>query len=309
MTPLQFKSTQLLNGRASKLEPRPPKTALDSSFTANVIAATGPKAHPRVAKTVGSLIQHLHDWARENEITVDEWMAGVELINQSGKMSTDRRNEGQMLCDVIGLESLVDSITTSQLAHADSAPTASAILGPFWRADAPRLPMRSSIVHGIPDGDHTYMYGRVVDHKTGQGIEGAELDIWHTAPNGLYEQQDPSQPDMNLRGRFTTPASGEYAFYCLRPTSYPIPDDGPAGRLLALLDRHPMRPAHIHLVLKAPGYRPLTTQIFDRRDRYVTDDAVFAVKEELVVDFLERKGDPKAQFQLEYDFKLAKFID
>ena len=165
-------------------------------------------------------------------------------------MSDDRRNEGQLLCDVIGLESLVDEITFTLANEAQDAPTASAILGPFWRKDAPKRQMDESIVmNEIPDGDHTYMFGSVTDCTTGEPIEGAELDVWHTAPNGLYEQQDPDQPDFNLRGRFTTGKDGHYSFYCLRPTSYPIPMDGPAGRLLQMLDRHAMRPAHIHFIV------------------------------------------------------------
>ena len=228
-------------------------------------------------------------------------------INEAGRMSTDKRNEGQLLCDVIGLESLVDEITYKLATDASSAPTSSAILGPFWRKDAPKREMGSSIVHNIPDGDHTYMHGTVTDYLTNEPIEGAELDVWHTAPNGLYEQQDENQINFNLRGRFTTGKDGRYSFYCLRPTSYPIPYDGPAGKLLQLLDRHPMRPAHIHFIVGAPNYKPIITQIFDRRDKHITDDAVFAVKDNLIVDFLPRKGDPKADFELPYDFKLATY--
>lgn len=222
-------------------------------------------------------------------------------------MSTAVRNEGQLLCGVIGLESLVDEITYKLATEATSLPTSTAILGPFWRADAPRREMGTSIVHNIPEGDHTYMYGIVKDYLTNEPIENAELDVWHTAPNGLYEQQDTNQVDFNLRGRFTTGKDGRYSFYCLRPTSYPIPNDGPAGKLLGLLDRHPMRPAHIHFIVSAPNFKPIITQIFDRKDEYITNDTVFAVKESLIVDFLLRRGDPKADFELEYDFKLATF--
>jgi len=223
----------------------------DPNFTRNVIAATGPKASPRMRKVTASLIQHLHDFARENEITVDEWMAGVELMNEAGRMSDEKRNEGQLVCDVLGLESLVDEITYKVASDAPDQPTATAILGPFWRKDAPVKEMGDTIVQGIDDGDHTFLYGRITDFTTGKPIENAEVDVWHTAPNGLYEQQDPNQVDMNLRGRFFTGKDGKFSFYCLRPTSYPIPDDGPAGRLLQLLDRHPMRPAHIHFIVCA----------------------------------------------------------
>lgn len=301
----------------------------DLDFTQSVINATGPKASSRMRKVMASLIRHVHDFARENEITVEEWMAGVEMvclytnfqcspadalpfcfqINEAGRTSTDKRNEGQLLSDIIGLESLVDEITYKLATDATDAPTSTAILGPFWRANAPTRKMGESIVHNIPDGDHTFMHGTVMDYLTGEPIEGAELDVWHTAPNGLYEQQDENQVDFNLRGRFTTGKDGRYYFYCLRPTSYPIPYDGPAGKLLQLLDRHPMRPAHIHFIVSAPKYKPIITQIFDRRDKHITDDAVFAVKESLVVDFLPRKSDPKADFELPYDFRLATFED
>ncbi|KAF2219801.1 Intradiol ring-cleavage dioxygenase [Elsinoe ampelina] len=280
----------------------------DPDFTRNVINATGPKASPRVRKVVGGLIQHLHDWLRENEVTVEEWMAGVDLINQAGRMSDEKRNEGQLMCDVLGIESLVDEITYKVATDAPDLPTATAILGPFWRKDAPKRAMGDSIIiGGIEKGDYTLMSGEITDFVTGKPIEGAEVDVWHTAPNGLYEQQDPDQPDMNLRGRFTTGADGKYSFYCLRPTSYPIPFDGPSGTLLKLLDRHPMRPAHIHFIVSAPGYKPLVTQIFDRRDEYITNDSVFAVKDSLVVDFVPFKGDPKADFKLDYDFRLASY--
>lgn len=222
-------------------------------------------------------------------------------------MSTDKRNEGQLLSDVIGLESLVDEITHELATDVTNAPTSTAVLGPFWRANAPARKMGESIVHDIPEGDHTYMHGTITDYLTGLPIKCAELDVWHTAPIGLYEQQDEKQVEFNLRGRFTTGKDGRYNFYCLRPTSYPIPDDGPAGKLLQLLDRHPMRPAHIHFIVSAPNYKPIVTQIFDRRDKHITDDAVFAVKESLIVDFLPREGDPRARFELRYDFRLATY--
>jgi len=214
-------------------------------------------------------------------------------------------------------ERLVDAIEHQVHAdHADSL-TASAILGPFWRPNTPFLPYGASIIKKDVGGDTAIMYG-VVRSSDGKPILGAEVDVWHTAPNGLYEQQDPAQPEYNLRGRFLTDSEGRYKFRCLRPTSYPIPFDGPAGKLLQLMDRHPYRPAHIHLIVKAPGHRQLTTQIFDRRDKYIKDDSVFAVKDELVVDFVPRKkvdshtngivnGEQHgAMYELEYDITLKE---
>jgi len=270
-------------------------------------------------------------------------MAYTEIcqVNAAGRMSDDKRNEGQLLCDVLGLESLVDEITYKLASDAVDEPTATAILGPFYRHDAPQLPMGSCIVSSLPkevadQGDRTWMHGTVTDFRTGRPIERAVVDVWHTAPNGLYEQQDPDQPEMNLRGRFTTGKDGKYDFYCLRPVPYPIPFDGPAGKVLQALDRHPMRPAHIHFIvglhlqrrhargetrnpsdastnmptqLTAPNYKPIVTQIFDRKSKYINDDAVFAVKDSLIVDFIPFQGDPNAEFELPYDFKLASFDD
>lgn len=278
----------------------------DPDFTQNVINAIGPKASPRVRQVFGSLIRHLHEFARENEITVEEWMAAVELVNDAGRMSHGGRDELVLLSDVLGLESLVDEISHKVANETGGvSATETAIRGPFWKTGAPQKQMGESIASSIDDSDHTFVHGVVMDYRTGEPIEGVELDVWHTAPNGLYEQQDDSQVNFNLHGRFRTGHDGCYWFYCLRPTTYPIPNDGPTGKLLNLLDRHPMRPAHIHFYITASGYEPLTTQIFDRRDKHLKDDAVFAVKESLVVDFLPLSGDAKADFELPYNFKLV----
>ena len=229
-------------------------------------------------------------------------------------MSNDQRNEGRLVCDVLGLESLVDEITSKLVSSSHAHDTPSAILGPFYRENAPFLPNGSSIVH-VPAGaswakqaeaELTLVHGRVLSAATGRPIAGAVVDVWHTAPNGKYEQQDPEQQDMNLRGRFATDADGRYSFLCLRPVSYPIPSDGPAGHILSLLDRHPFRPAHIHFIVLAPGHRALTTQVFDRRDSYTKDDAVFAVKQRLLVDFEPVDDPPNSEkFRLQYDFTLG----
>ena len=311
------------NGSASNPKTKP---AYDPTFTDRVIAATGPEAHPRLAEIMPFLLRHLHDFAREVDLTVAEWSAAVDFvtpppapppthfprvekenltrfqINAAGQMSDDKRNETQLMCDVLGLESLVDEISSSK-----TTSTPSAILGPFYRPNAPVLPTGSSIV--APNPSHvpslTHFSGRVLNPR-GEGIEGAVLDIWHTAPNGMYEQQDAEQPDYNLRGRFVTGPGGRFSLYCLRPTAYPVPDDGPGGRLLKLLDRSPWRPRHIHVILRAEGYESLTTQLFDAECGHLGDDSVFAVKRDLVVEFMPRQGDPGAKWTLEYDFVLSE---
>ncbi|KAK7192596.1 hypothetical protein DPSP01_006535 [Paraphaeosphaeria sporulosa] len=284
-----------------------PKPQYDPDFTSNVIKATGPKANPRVAQVVGSLIQHLHDFAREVDLTVDEWMMGVNMINRAGQMSNERRNEGQLLCDVIGLESLVDEITNKQLVGADYEATKTAILGPFFRHDTPPTKNDASIIKTMPqDGEVTYMHGIVRDAATNEPLNGITIDIWQCSTNGLYEQQDPDQAEFNLRGKLTTDENGYYGLYCLRPVPYPVPYDGPAGELLQLLDRHPYRPAHIHIIAGSDKYTPLTTQIFDKSSKYLEDDSVFAVKDDLVVDFVPVQGNEKASLELTLDIKLAK---
>ncbi|KAJ8133043.1 hypothetical protein O1611_g581 [Lasiodiplodia mahajangana] len=312
-------SRWLLGSRKTKINGRDEgDTEYDPHFTDRVIAATGQDANPRLKQIMPALLRHLHDFAREVDLTVAEWMAGVELINEAGRMSTDRRNETLLICDILGLESLVDEITSKLLlrsAGSSNAITPSAVLGPFYRANAPLLANGSSIIsasardtpwykNAIPLLAH--ISGRVLSASTHKPIPNAIVDIWLAGPNGLYEQQDVDQPEMNLRGRFCAGKNGRYEIYALRPTAYPIPFDGPAGRLLKLLDRGPYRPAHIHFIVTADGHGTLTTQIFDREDPYIEDDAVFAVKEELLVDFEEKKGDEKAKWQLTYDFLLRE---
>ncbi|KAM3436323.1 hypothetical protein NHJ13734_005156 [Beauveria thailandica] len=279
---------------------------LGQEFTKSVIDATGPNADPRMRVVMSAFIQHFHDFARQVDLTMDEWLAGVNMINWAGQMSNDRRNEGQLLCDILGFESLIDDITIRAAAKAGKPATSSAILGPFWRADTPIRENGSTITFDTPsDGEVTFMHGQITDADTGKPLANAKVDVWQASTNGLYEQQDEKQVDHNLRGVFITDAEGKYSFYCLRPTPYPVPMDGPAGNLLELLDRHQYRPAHIHLIVTIDGYKPLTTQIFDRKTEYLTNDCVFAVKDGLTVDFVPRKDDPKAVWDLEYNVRLA----
>lgn len=273
------------------------------TFTEMVKNAMGPKTSPKMRRILGSLIEHIHQFTTENQITVDEWMAGVDFINRIGQMSNERRNEGILVSDVFGLETLVDSITYSL---EDSDHTSTAIIGPFYRENSPRYEFGGRIMQKEYDADTVWVHGKVTD-TNGTPLVGAQLEVWQCAPNGLYEQQDPDQPDYNLRGTVTTNDKGEYAYICLRPTSYPIPFDGPAGDLLQLMDRHPYRPSHIHWRVTQPGFRPLITQIYDRTCEYVQNDSVFAVKDELIVDIVPASEEIKAkgvQFDLTYNIAL-----
>ncbi len=187
-------------------------------------------------------------------------------------------------------------------------PTSSSILGPFWSPHAPfREPGGSIIQDGVPpDGRVAKMHGVIRDMVTGEPIPGAVFDIWQASANGKYDFQDPeNQTPNNLRGKFRANDKGVYELYCLHPTAYSLPRDGPSYTLLQLLDRHPMRPAHIHIMVTAPGYMGCTTQLYPKDDPWLATDTVFAVKDDLVVDFTPLEGDDKAALELVYNVTLA----
>src|SRR5687768_1278472 len=281
-------------------------------FTDTVINAMGPNTSPRVREVMTALIRHMHDFAREVNLTTAEYLAACDFVVRIGKMSDERRNEAILASDIFGLESLVDFLDQGAATGATPAATAeasditsSAILGPFWREDAPVYPNGASIVQGgVEGGEMALVQGRVLSID-GQPVEGAIVNVWETAPNGLYEQQDPNQPDYNLRGQFRTDKDGRYAFRGYRPVAYPIPFDGPAGDLLQMMDRHPYRPSHVHFRVRAPGHQELVTQIFDREDKYVENDSVFAVKDSLIVDFKPAPAGADTKYVVDYDIRLT----
>ena len=204
------------------------------------------------------------------------------------------------------LSRLVDEVANKYMLESDENPTSSTILGPFWSPHAPFRNLGDSIVQDpYPDGRVAYMHGTVKDTKTGAPIPNAVVDIWQASSNGEYDFQDDNQSVNNLRGKFRTNEKGEYYYYCYHPTAYSLPTDGPAGQLLRLLDRHPMRPAHIHLMVSADNYKSVTTQLFPRDDPYAATDTVFAVKDDLLLDF-KPSNDPKAKLDLEYNITLSK---
>ncbi|KAF1817084.1 aromatic compound dioxygenase [Eremomyces bilateralis CBS 781.70] len=282
----------------------------DPNFTKMVVEAMGPKTDPRTREVLGSLMSHIHDFAREVELTIDEWMIGVNFMNTIGQISTAQRNEAHRISDVIGLESLVDEIAHRHVSESGEIPTSSSILGPFWSPHAPFRNPGDSIMQDPHDGQVTLMHGRVLDLETKKPIAGAVFDIWQASSNGKYDFQDPeNQSPNNLRGKFRTNENGEYHFYALKPTAYSLPTEGPAFKLLSAMDRSPWRPAHIHLMVTHAGYKPVTTQIFPKEDPHLEDDSVFAVKDDLVVDFVPLEGDEKATLELEYNVTLAPVVN
>lgn len=279
----------------------------EDNATDAVIAGIGGATETRLKEVMVRLLGHLHGFVREVELTEDEWLAGIEFLTAVGRKCDDRRQEFILLSDVLGVSILMDAVNNRKPAGA----TESSVLGPFYREGAEEMPAAANLAKA-EGGEPCIVSGRVTG-AGGAPIAGALLDVWQTAPNGLYETQDPGQPDFNLRGKLRTDAEGRYQFHTLMPVTYSIPDNGPVGKLLAALGRHPYRPAHIHFIVSAPGYVPVTTQIFTEGDQYLDSDAVFGVKETLVAQFVcHESADEAAErgvtapfHTVDYDFELV----
>jgi protocatechuate 3,4-dioxygenase beta subunit len=253
------------------------------------------KVDPRLHEIMTSLVKHLHAFIKEVEPTNEEWMEGIQFLTKTGHMCTDWRQEFILLSDTLGVSMLVETINNRK----PSGATETTVLGPFHVADAPRLENGANIcLDG--KGEPMVITGRVTDTE-GKPISGALLDVWQANDDGFYDvQQKGIQPDMNLRGIFTTDSDGRYWFRSAKPSFYPIPDDGTVGKMLKALGRHPYRPAHVHFIVGAKGYAPITTHYFVPGDPYLESDAVFGVKESLIVDFT-RNDDEKAMKQHGFD--------
>jgi catechol 1,2-dioxygenase len=275
-----------------------------------VVIGRNAKAESGRLKDVMAIItRKLHEAVKEIEPTQDEWLETIKFLTKTGQISTEWRQEFILLSDVLGVSMLVDAINNRK----PSAASESTVLGPFYVADAPALPMGANICLDRKGEDMT-ISGRILDAE-GKPIGAAVLDVWQANDEGFYDvQQKGIQPDFNLRGVFRTGQDGRYWFRAVKPRYYPIPDDGPVGQLIDALGRHANRPAHLHFILKADGFETLTTHIFDPHDPYINSDAVFGVKQSLLADF--RKVDDPARanvlefsnpfWEVEYDFVLAR---
>jgi len=269
----------------------------------------GPNADPRANFVVDTLVKHLHAFIKEARPTMDEWMYGIQFLTRTGHLSTDWRQEFILLSDALGVSMLVESLNNDKM----SGETESTVLGPFYVADAPRYANGANIcLDG--KGPPVWVEGRVTN-ATGRPIAGATLDVWQANEEGFYDvQQKGVQPDMNLRGVFTSDTDGRYFFRSAYPRYYPIPYDGTVGDMLRALDRNPNRPAHLHFIVSAPGYEKLTTHIFTPDCPWLKEDAVFGVKESLIADFREvddperakALGMPNPFKAVEWNFVLAK---
>lgn len=263
----------------------------------------------RLKAVMNVVIAKLHEAVKEIEPTQEEWLSAIRFLTETGHKCDDWRQEFILLSDVLGVSMLVDAINNRK----PSGASESTVLGPFHVADAPQLPMGANIcLDG--KGEDMVVSGRILDTE-GRPVAGAVIDVWQANDEGFYDvQQKGIQPDFNLRGVFRTGADGTYWFRAVKPKFYPIPDDGPVGRLLRALGRLPFRPAHLHYIVSAEGFAPLTTHIFDPDDPYIETDAVFGVKESLLAEF-RRVDDPARARELEFsgpfwavehDFVLAR---
>lgn len=253
-----------------------------ASLLAAVLAENRRTQPERLREVFDALVRHLFAFAQETRLTYEELELALQFMNEVGKASGPKKNEAILLADVLGLSTLVQLQDAERILAVGG--TEPALIGPFWRAGQPELPLGADIFTPDTPGTRVEITGQVRDID-GQPVSGAVVDVWQASPVGLYENQDESQADMNLRGRFITDAQGRYALRTVRPAGYPIPVDGPVGRLLEQQSRSPMRPAHIHFIAIAPGYRVLATQIFDAEDPHIDTDVVFGAVGSLVRRF------------------------
>ena len=273
-----------------------------------VVSRIAPTTEPRLAAVIAAITRHMHAAVKEIEPTQDEWFQAIQFLTETGHKSDDWRQEFILLSDIFGVSMLVDAINNRK----PSGASESTVLGPFHIPDVPELAMGANIcLDG--KGHPMLIKGRILS-TDGAPIAGAKIDVWQTNDDGFYDvQQKGIQPDFNLRGVFRTGADGAYHFWGAKPRFYPIPDDGPVGKLLGALGRHPFRPAHLHYILEAEGHETLVTHIFDPDDDYIDSDAVFGVKESLLAKFeliddparIAEAGATGPFFEVIHDFVLA----
>ncbi len=234
----------------------------------------------RLAEIMRCAIRHMHEFVVEVGLTRQEWFAGMRGLADVGRMCDDKRQEFILLSDTLGVSMLVEMIN-HLAAEGSTEPT---VFGPFHVDGAPPRAMGESILVDPMDGDEPLTIRGEVRSLGGGPISGAKLDVWQAAGNGFYDVQDSDQTPLNMRGLYTTGAGGRYEVRTVRPVSYPVPDDGPAGALLHATGRHNWRPAHVHFVVSAPGHKTVITHLFDSESDYLDSDVVFGVRDSLVVD-------------------------
>jgi hydroxyquinol 1,2-dioxygenase len=293
---------------------RPPATPVPPSATpaghlADVLASFDHAPSPRLAEVLQAAVRHLHAFVEETHLTRDEWLAGIQFLTAVGHMCDDVRQEFILLSDTLGVSMLTVMLAQARGGAAKDA-TEATVQGPFYREGAPELPLGADIAQGVA-GEPALYRGRVLDEK-GKPVAGAIIDVWSSDARGFYDVQVGEA--MMARGRFVSDERGRYWFWSIRPTHYPVPTDGPVGRMLRAMGRHAFRPAHMHFMVNAKGYAPLVTHVFDRKSKYLDSDAVFGVRASLIGDFTKHKpGEaPDGQhvatpyYTLDFDLRLTR---
>lgn len=251
----------------------------------------------RTRQIMTSLVKHLHAFAKDVNLTEQEWFEGIKFLTATGQKCDDIRQEFILLSDTLGLSMVVDLLSHRKQPGA----TESTVFGPFHREGAPQMPAGGDMGTADTNGTPLVITGRVLD-TAGKPIAGAKLDAWQSNSEGFYDSQLDSRDTLQMRGIYTTDSEGRYHIVTRRPVKYPIPTDGPVGAMLKATNRHPIRPAHVHFVVSAPGYEPVTTHIFDEDDPQLrAGDTVFGVKDSLIVKL---KDNPKGGLQTTFDFVL-----
>ncbi len=266
------------------------------NITDAVIAQMEGTEDPRLKRVMTSLVKHLHHFVRDIDLTMDEWNYAIEFLTRTGHMCSDKRQEFILLSDTLGVSMLVDAINHRVPAGA----TETTVLGPFYVEAAPELEAGADVSGGV-DGEPLSV-DCTVTTSAGAPIAGATVDVWQADDDGYYDVQKPELDNANLRARFRTDANGRFYFRTIVPRYYPIPDDGPVGDMLKATGRHPNRPAHIHFMIAAEGYETLITHLFAADSPYLDSDAVFGVKNSLIVEFTADAKEPGRR--LEYQFGL-----
>jgi protocatechuate 3,4-dioxygenase beta subunit len=252
-----------------------------AQVTYAVLEAIEGATNPRLREILASFVRHMHSFVRETKLTEPEWEEGVAFLNRIGQATHDLHNEGILFSDAIGVSTLVCLLNNGD---AGATENASALLGPFWRLGAPETENGASIVRSPTDGPALFATCRVTD-PAGAPLPGVEVHVWHSSPTGFYENQDTHQAPMNLRGIFHTDGEGRFSFRTVRPAGYPVPTTGPVGEMLAAQHRHPYRPAHLHILAHAAGFKTLISQVFVSDDEHLDSDVVFGVTTPLIGDF------------------------
>jgi hydroxyquinol 1,2-dioxygenase len=276
------------------------KTLTEDGVTRSALSRMAACPNPRLKEIVRALTRHLHEFAREVELTPEEWLAGIQFLTDAGHITDKKRQEFILLSDTLGLSAMVDLMANRD---GESGATESSLLGPFFRQGAPTLPMDADISNGAA-GERMVMEGRVVNAE-GEPIAGATVDTWQASADGMYDLQQTNSDEMNLRARFRTDDDGVFRFRSVKPSSYPVPADGPVGKMLRALARHPYRPAHLHFMIHAPGYKPLTTALYIKGDRYLDSDVVFGAKRSLVAAYKHSGSNGASADTIEWEFVLT----